>query len=314
MAVSSLMALGPHEVLVHESGARCVRLDLERWHFQHGPIDLVLAADGSAEHVTRSVEQAWQRFGHILPELASQLPLLRRAVQGECPLQGAVAQHMWQACTPYAADEFITPMAAVAGAVSDEIVGFFARNTGVSRAYINNGGDIALHLSPGSRYQIGLFADLACYQGHIDHLDGQFLIESSSPVRGIATSGWQGRSFSLGIADSVTVLAPTAAQADAAATMIANHVNVQHSAIHRAPADTIKDDTDLGSRLVTVAVGELPVSLVAEALDNGARYAANLVQDGRIHAVILMLQGQSRVVPIRPTTNFQKEGTHVSSH
>ena len=51
-------------------------------------------------------------------------------------------------------------------------------------------------------------------------------------MRGIATSGWRGRSFSLGIADAVTVLAATAAEADAAATVIANAVDLPgHPAI-----------------------------------------------------------------------------------
>ena len=43
-------------------------------------------------------------------------------------------------------------------------------------------------------------------------------IGADQPVGGIATSGWRGRSQSLGIADAVTVLADTAARADAAAT------------------------------------------------------------------------------------------------
>ena len=42
-------------------------------------------------------------------------------------------------------------------------------------------------------------------------LDGDFAVDASLPVRGVATSGWRGRSHSLGIADSVTVLARTAA-------------------------------------------------------------------------------------------------------
>ena len=45
-------------------------------------------------------------------------------------------------------------------------------------------------------------------------------------MRGVATSGWRGRSFSLGIADAVTVLARTGAAADAAATIIANAVDL----------------------------------------------------------------------------------------
>ena len=79
---------------------------------------------------------------------------------------------------------------------------------------------------------------------------------SRDPVRGIATSGWRGRSFSLGIADAVTVLAATAAKADAAATIIANAVDLpNHAAITRVPAREIAPDNDLGERLVTRAVG-----------------------------------------------------------
>src|SRR5690606_27709665 len=159
-----------------------------------------------------------------------------------------------------------------------ELVGLIAGTASITRAYANNGGDIALHLAPGASYRIGLFADIARYHGQIDDLDGRFLIDSTMPVRGVATSGWQGRSLSMGIADSVTVLAATAAQADAAATLVANHVDVEHDAIQRAPADTVKDDSDLGSRLVTVGVGQLPPAAAEQALENGAQYAVKLVQ------------------------------------
>ena len=66
-------------------------------------------------------------------------------------------------------------------------------------------------------------------------------------MRGIATSGWRGRSFSLGIADAVTVLADRAAAADAAATIIANAVDLPgHPAIVRVPACELAPDSDLG--------------------------------------------------------------------
>ncbi|MFX7144802.1 hypothetical protein ABTI11_20165, partial [Acinetobacter baumannii] len=74
----------------------------------------------------------------------------------------------------------------------------------------------------------------------------------------IATSDRHGRSFSRGIADAVTVLAKTASQADAAATIIANNVDLPgHPAIQRVPANELQPDSDLGSRLVTRAVGTL---------------------------------------------------------
>ena len=52
------------------------------------------------------------------------------------------------ACAPFARG-FITPMAAVAGAVAQELIACYHR-PGIERAWINNGGDIALHLAAGA--------------------------------------------------------------------------------------------------------------------------------------------------------------------
>ena len=113
---------------------------------------------------------------------------------------------------------------------------------------------------------------------------------------GIATSGWRGRSFSLGIADAVTVCARNAAGADAAATVIANAVDLPgHAAIIRAPADSIQAETDLGGRLVTRGVGTLHPLEVGRALDAGARVAGRLRAAGLIVAAVLHCQGQTRV-------------------
>jgi ApbE superfamily uncharacterized protein (UPF0280 family) len=195
------------------------------------------------------------------------------------------------ACFPYR-ERFITPMAAVAGAVADEMIGSFREDPRIVRAYVNNGGDIALHLGAGQSYKIGLCVDVERIKRREAHsLDGDFQLTSAMPVRGIATSGWRGRSFSLGIADSVTVLARTAAAADAAATMIANSVNVEDPAILRRPACELKDDTDLGDRLVTVAVGRLTTGQVQRALQAGMASARELTERGLIHAAALWLQG-----------------------
>jgi len=220
-------------------------MDAQRWHFQHGPIDLVINADGDAAAHTSAHEAAWQRFEQILPELVQELPQLRLAVSGnatDCPLKGPVARRMWQACKPFAND-FITPMAAVAGSVAQEIIACYQR-PGIARAWVNNGGDIAMHLTPGQSLKVGLYADIARLDAAQLQdqllLDGQFSVKAAMAVRGVATSGWRGRSFSLGIADSVTVLARTAAQADAAATVIANAVNVNDARVQRAPAASLK--------------------------------------------------------------------------
>lgn len=268
-----------------------------RWHFNHGPIDILAEAHGDADSVAAAHEAAWQRFAGVLDELVSELRALRQPVVEGCPLQGRIARRMWSACAPLRA-AFITPMAAVAGAVAQELIGFYER-PGIERAWINNGGDIALHLAPGQAARVGVFADVSRFDlrdtGPLI-TDGQFEVTAVMPVRGVATSGWRGRSFSLGIADSATVLAATAAQADAAATVIGNAVDVDDPGVQRLPASACKDDSDLGELLVTAGVDPLAPAQVRRALDAGALRASALQQSGLIWAAVLVCQGQCRVV------------------
>jgi ApbE superfamily uncharacterized protein (UPF0280 family) len=278
-------------------GASRRELGAGRWHFQHGPIDCIVAADGDARAVDACLEHAWQRFRGVLDELVAELALLRAAQSTAPSPRGSVARRMVAACRPHARDgRFITAMAAVAGSVADELLASFA-DAGVARASINNGGDIALRLAPGTSFDVGLCAEPV--RGRLGApLDGRFTVAASSPVRGIATSGWRGRSFSLGIADAVTVLATSAAGADAAATIVANAVDIDidDARIVRAPASAVRDDSDLGDRLVTRHVPPLPDRLVDTALDRGGAEARAQARAGRIIAAVLTLQGRWRVV------------------
>ena len=270
-------------------------------------MDIVIGADPVGPHGPAAVEDAhenaWACFVPLLDVLMQEWPVLRLPVQAHqpCPLQGAVARRMWLACSPWAAQHFITPMAAVAGSVAQSLIASYDR-PGVARAWVNNGGDIALHLAPGQSARVGLYADLARLPvhgwGQDIPLDGAFDVTHAMPVRGVATSGWRGRSFSFGIADSVTVLAATAAQADAAASMIANAVNVNHPGIVRQPAHSLRDMTDLGDLAVTVDVPQLPSSLVQQALQAGWQCARECQAQGWIAAAFLVCQGQSMALTL----------------
>jgi ApbE superfamily uncharacterized protein (UPF0280 family) len=260
-----------------------------RPHFQHGPIDLVLEADGAPGEVHTAYEQAWRRFQDILGTLAGELALLRAPLGAAYPLaRGPVARRMVAATWPHRA-AFVTPMAAVAGAVADEVLAAMLAGRRLARAYVNDGGDIALHLTPRHRFEAGIVGEPAR-----PALDATFRVSWEDPVRGIATSGWRGRSQSLGIADAVTVLATTAAQADAAATLVANAVNVEHDAIRRRPAREVKEDSDLGDLPVTVAVATLPSDAVSAALDAGLSAAVAMRAQGLLAAAYLLLQGETR--------------------
>ena len=194
-------------------------------------------------------------------------------------------------------------MVAVAGAVAQEIIAAYYRD-GIARAWVNNGGDIALHLAPGQSVSVGVVCDIAMtdwaqLRAGSTGLDGTLRIDSALPVRGVATSGWRGRSQSLGIADSVTVLARTAAEADAAASIVANAVNVHHEAITRLPASQVRDDSDLGDILVTVDVPPLPIADVRTALQCGLQQAQELQARGLIWGALLSCQGQFAATPMR---------------
>lgn len=271
--------------------------DGRRLHLQDGPIDLVIEAFGAEAAVQTAYRAAAHRFTGLLDELVTELALLRAPAESgvysrSVPARGVVAQRMCRAVAPFAAEGFITPMAAVAGAVAEEILEAMTRAAPLRRAYVNNGGDIAFHLARGEAFTLGL----------VDRPDQPSLfacatISEHTPARGVATSGWHGRSFSLGIADAVSVLAATAAAADAAATVIANAVDLPgHPAIARAPASTIKPDNDLGERLVTRGVGPLTPQEIARAIAGGLATAENLHDRCLIHAAAIHLQGETQVL------------------
>ena len=267
--------------------------DGRRLHLNDGPMDLIVEAFGAMREVEAAYRAASARFVTVLDELCGELSYLRRACSPEAAWpQGAVARRMTAAVMPYAAEYFITPMAAVAGAVAEEIQAAMVAAAELSSAYVNDGGDIALHLATGEKFVVGMVE-----RPDQPSLLGTTTVHAADPVRGIATSGWRGRSYSLGIADAVTVLADRAAAADAAATIIANAVDLRgHPAIVRVPARELAPDTDLGDRPVTQAVGELTVQDVNQALEAGARTAELLLRMGLIRSAALSLQGETRVV------------------
>jgi len=281
--------------------------DGKRLHLQDGPIDLIIEAKGKSEEIRAAYDAAARRFTGLLDELCGELTTLRQAADpASCPLQGVVARRMHAAVAPFASDHFITPMAAVAGSVAEEILGAMLGAARLDRAYVNNGGDIALHLADGEQFSVGLM-DRPDHQGLLRTMT----IEADDPVRGIATSGRHGRSFSLGIADAVTVLARTASQADAAATIVANAVDLPgHPAIDRCPANELQPDSDLGERLVTRDVGPLTEDEIDRALRAGERQAQQLLVTGLIEGAALRLLGETVMVG----TSFVKSPALQAHH
>jgi uncharacterized protein len=269
------------------------RLAGDRLHLSHGPIDVVLKAWGAAAAVAAAYGAVCRRFPRLLPELCDELTQLRLPMHEAPAASGRVARRMIEACRPFAS-VFVTPMAAVAGAVADELLAEMHSAAPLARAFVNDGGDIAVLTSEGHALKIGI-AD-AYSRGAAPLLNGQVRIDARCGIGGIATSGARGRSFSRGIADAVTTFARNAATADVAATLIANAVTVDSPLVVRRPARELDPDSDLRQHRVTVAVGELTSEEIAEALACGAGVAAAYRRRGLIAAAALMLAGEIRTL------------------
>ena len=268
----------------------------DRLHLQHGPSDLIIWAEGGRDAAYRA---AAKRFETIIAEIVAELPALREMLS---PLttkpKGQVAQRMHMACTPFASTGYLTRMAAVAGSVADEVLSAMCQHADISRAYVNNGGDIALYLGRGTSLSTAI-------KGHGGRDLGRIEIDASDQIGGIATSGRLGRSHSLGIAESVTVLSPSAAAANA--------VDLPgHPAITRRAACDLDEASDLGDLPVVTGCDLLSAAECTRALDAGKRRADDFQRQGLINMAALFLQGHVATSPSYFLTP-SKEPIHVQA-
>ncbi len=259
--------------------------DGQRLHLQHGPSDLIVWAEGARDDAYRA---ASKRFATIIAEIVEELAVLREMLS---PLSkrpnGAVARRMHDVCMPFASASYLTRMAAVAGGVADEVLVAMTSNADITRAYVSNGGDIALYLAPGNSFRTAMKTHDGADLGRVE-------IMSEDGIGGIATSGRHGRSLSMGIADSVTVLAPNAAGADVAATLVANAVDLPgHPAIIRRAACDVDDNSDLADLPVVTGCGQLGAQDCVRALNAGCRRAQSFQSQGLVTSAALFLQGRA---------------------
>lgn len=265
-----------------------------RLYLRHGPIDVFLSVECKNRELEYEAYRAVaNRFHTILEELSGELSLLRSAITAGSPVpEGEIAKSQYYAARNFSFDYFVTPMICVAGAIADYLVRVVLDTVPATRVFANNGGDIAVNLFHGRHFDFAICNDLK--RGT---LRDTIIINQSDCIGGIATSGWSGRSHSLGIADAVTVLASSAVIADAAATLIANAVDLPGSKkVTRVAARELAPDSDLGEKLVTVDVADLDGFEKQTALSSGASVAKEMLACGLIKTAYLSLQSNSVVV------------------
>ncbi|MGD9577899.1 MAG: FAD:protein FMN transferase [Syntrophorhabdus sp.] len=177
----------------------------------------------------------------------------------------------------------LTPMAAVAGSVSDALKEFI-KGEGLDNISINNGGDISVFDSCGKGLKVGI-GDI-----HTGETSPYTISIYGLTDYGLATSGFGGRSFTLGLADSVTVVAATGAVADAAATFLCNNTNTYTDQVRRKKAIEIDPLTDIPDEYVTIEINKLSEEIITESLEKGFQLASNIKHNKHIYDAIIRLK------------------------
>ncbi|MCX7779668.1 MAG: UPF0280 family protein [Negativicutes bacterium] len=256
-----------------------------------GPISMMIAAWQNGAPLAGLCKQAARQAVACLEAITS----CRRESSlpwGECRPEKLTptARKMWDAVR-LTGDSTMTPMAAVAGAIADVTADWLAAH-GATKVICNNGGDIALRLAPGEELIAGIAPRIG--SARFSHT---LRLTAFDGAGGIATSGFGGRSFTRGIADAVTVVARSAAVADAFATFLANASFIESMAVKQALAKELDPSTDIPELTVTTRIGRLSPAEKERSLQQIENTAAGALRRGDILAVIAQVQGHDRICP-----------------
>jgi ApbE superfamily uncharacterized protein (UPF0280 family) len=257
----------------------------------YGPMTLTIQAWGPDGADIDLAVRAGEFSFNILPRIASARELFRRGARPlRRPLREPILESMCQAVERVGQSD-LGPMAAVAGAVADEVVGWLVR-AGAVKAIVENGGDISLYLAPDQRTVVGV-------RTRLENRDPAYAIElrgTRGQYWGVATSsGLGGRGLNRGLAEAAVCIASSGAAADAAATAVSNSCTVESAAITRVPAEALDPDTDIPGLLVTANIGELSEAEIDSALDSAENFARTLVDTGVIFGSYIFLRNKERL-------------------
>jgi hypothetical protein len=231
----------------------------------------------------------------ILEQLAPFIPVVKRksrTLHTETSYPQAVNDMIL--ATQAVDDPDFTPLAAVAGAIADLVADYIAATTDATKIMIDNGGDISIRLRGDDQVRVGLRLDVASKR-----IDYVLSVERDC---GICTSGFGGRSFTLGVANAVTVLAERAALADAVATYLGNKTTVDSPNVEREWAENIDPETDIPGKKVTKYVGVISEAEIQQALQNGWEEALRLINRGTICGAVIAVKGNTVTagMPLQP--------------
>lgn len=265
-------------------------LDDGRVFVDYGPASMVITARRGEETLSELARSAFPRIRDHLAEIAGQLPRLRQ-YPGDADFSGLEGLPRVMAEAVLATGEpTLTPMAAVAGTMADAVADWlFAQ--GADLVLVNNGGDIALRLGPGRQVRMGILPDL---NGAISQV---VTIRAEDGIGGVCTSGLGGRSFTRGIARSVTVFSRRCATADACATHIANCSYVPSPRVQTCLAGDLDPQSDIAGLQIVCGTQTLEPEEVRRGLEQVRQEAQRQRERGNLLYVAADVQSSQLWYP-----------------
>ena len=258
-----------------------------RIFFDYGPVSMVVTAIRGGEGDTELCKEGFGVISGCLGELRPALEELRKyPPQVEISKLGGTGLVMAKAVLG-TGDPWLTPMAAVAGSVSDAVADYL-HDRGAEKVAASNGGDVALRLGPGESLNLGVRCDLSQ-----ERVDLVVRLTPEKGIGGVATSGLGGRSLTTGIASGVTVFSKRCAEADALATLLADRSYLDIPQVHTCLAGELDPDSDIADLKVVTYVDRLTEDQKRQALDQIMAEAEQQYRRGGLIACIATVQGMT---------------------
>lgn len=254
----------------------------------YGPVSMIVTVQNPSMDIfeTKNLIERW--VYQSLVSLSKELNTLKKYPEEiETEFESDLAKNMLLSVKATGYPK-LTPMSAVAGTIADKIAELLVQ-TGAEKVIVNNGGDIAIRMKEGDQLIVGIKRSLR-EDANID----KYILRNNH-IRGIATSGFGGRSFTQGVADSVTVFSESASLADAFATYLADMTHICSDKVHEAIASDIDPETDIGDQKIVISIDSLSELEIKEAFDNLNRVVEQPLQEKKIDKVICYIAGFKKV-------------------
>ncbi len=252
---------------------------------ESGPMRLVISAGiGKVLQTKMALRAAEESFGFLERVARHRKYLGRQFLESREQIKDSLVLKMISSVVMIG-DEDLTPMAAVAGTIADEVADFLFEH-GMTKVVVDNGGDVAVRADREEPITVGIRPDINDHE--VSYVIG---LDPDLHSHGVATSGLGGRSLTRGIASAATVVARTASLADAAATAVANASFLEDEQVRRRPAEDLDPYTDIAGLDITVKVGPLSEEKKIRAVSQAIRRAEDLVRREVILGAFVAVQG-----------------------